>query len=159
MSGAETIETVKKFRTSSKGQITHIVNKLTKILSEVDDDMIRLLITDIQTQDLSAKLSQQFEDFHRKYVSLKDAKEDDDKQDAVIMEAMTCSFQLIGNAFDKVDIEDSDAEDEHVDVSVGGWGHTAMDARVILVSLMAAFANIASEKNTKLTASANNASQ
>ena len=69
MSGAETMETVKRLRTSSKGQITHTVNMLTGILSEADDDTIRLLLNDIQTQDLFAKLkklSQLFEDLHEK---------------------------------------------------------------------------------------------
>ena len=81
----EGIESVKKARTAAKGQITNSVNKLNKILGAVDFDEKN--INDIEVQDLFGKLrkhSQQFEQLHDQYTSLREAKATDKEEEECV---------------------------------------------------------------------------
>ena len=79
MSRTETIEAAKKLWTTLKGQIMHTINRLKDILGKATNKMVRLLVNDLETQNLFAKLqrlNQHFETTHEKYVSLREPKDD-----------------------------------------------------------------------------------
>ena len=67
----EAVEAAKKLHGTTKGHITQTVNRLKAILTDAAGEAVRLLIQDLETQNLFQKLqglSQHLEAAHEKYI-------------------------------------------------------------------------------------------
>ena len=83
----EAAEAAKKLRGTTKKQIIQTVNRLKAILTDAAGEAVRLLIQDLETQNLFQKLqglSQHLEAAHEKYIWAWDTKEDEAEEEAQI---------------------------------------------------------------------------